>query len=139
MADSFKLEVATPEREIVNEPVMEAEIPGESGYMGILSGHAPLLSALSPGVLTYTNGGAPHVLAIDGGFVEIFENHVRVLADHAERAEEIEVERARRTLEQGAKDLKDAHDEQSSDTALRTMKQAQARLDAVEKASGSSH
>jgi F-type H+-transporting ATPase subunit epsilon len=52
--------------------------------MGVLPGHAPLLSALGAGTLTYKEGGGQHVLKIDGGFVEIFDNHVRVLADHAE-------------------------------------------------------
>ena len=53
MADTFQLEVATPERLLVDEQVTEAELPGEDGYMGILAGHAPLLSALGAGVLTY--------------------------------------------------------------------------------------
>jgi F-type H+-transporting ATPase subunit epsilon len=54
--------------------------------MGILAGHAPLLSALGQGTLTYSEGGGKHVINIDGGFVEVFDNHVRVLADKAETA-----------------------------------------------------
>ncbi len=84
MADTFQLEVATPERLVVDEQVAEAELPAENGYMGILAGHAPLMSAFVPGVLTYEGGGGPHVLAIAGGFVEVSDNHVRVLADEAE-------------------------------------------------------
>jgi F-type H+-transporting ATPase subunit epsilon len=61
-----------------------AELPGKDGYMGILPGHAPLLSALGAGTLTYAVGGSQKVLKIDGGFVEVFDNHVHVLADHAE-------------------------------------------------------
>jgi F-type H+-transporting ATPase subunit epsilon len=87
MADTtFQLEVATPERLLVDVQVSEAELPGKDGYMGILLGHAPLLSALGQGTLTYSEGGAKHVLNIDGGFVEVFDNHVRVLADRAEAA-----------------------------------------------------
>jgi F-type H+-transporting ATPase subunit epsilon len=86
MADTFQLEVATPEQLLVDEQVTEAELPGKDGYMGVLAGHAPLLSALGAGNLTYQGGGGQHVLKIDGGFVEIFDNHVRVLADHAETA-----------------------------------------------------
>ena len=84
MADTFQLEVATPERLLVDEKVTEAELPGKDGYMGVLPGHAPLLSALGAGTLTYKSGGGQKVLKIDGGFLEIFDNHVRVLADHAE-------------------------------------------------------
>ena len=84
MADTFQLEVATPERLLVDEQVTEAELPGKDGYMGVLPGHAPLLSALGEGTLTYKSGGGQKVLKIDGGFVEVFDNHVRVLADHAE-------------------------------------------------------
>lgn len=86
MADTFQLEVATPERLLVDEQVTEAELPGKDGYMGVLPGHAPLLSALGAGTLTYKSGGGQKVLKIDGGFLEIFDNHVRVLADHAEFA-----------------------------------------------------
>lgn len=88
MADgsTFKLQVATPERLFVDEQVTEAELPGKDGYMGILPGHAPLLSALGAGTLTYSSGGGKRMLKIDGGFVEVFDNQVRVLADHAEPA-----------------------------------------------------
>lgn len=136
MADTFQLEVATPERELVNEQVTEAEIPGENGYMGILAGHAPLLSALAPGVLTYRAGGNQHVFAIDGGFVEVFENHVRVLADHAIAAEEVQADQARQELEKQTDALRHAQDEPSSDAALRGVKRAQARIDAAERGSG---
>jgi len=84
--NTFQLEVATPERLFVDAQVTEAELPGKDGYMGVLPGHAPLLSALGKGTLTYSENGAKHVLNIDGGFVEVFDNHVRVLADHAEAA-----------------------------------------------------
>jgi F-type H+-transporting ATPase subunit epsilon len=84
--NTFQLEVATPERLLVDAQVTEAELPGKDGYMGVLPGHAPLLSALGKGTLTYSGSGSKHVLNIDGGFVEVFDNHVRVLADHAEPA-----------------------------------------------------
>jgi F-type H+-transporting ATPase subunit epsilon len=84
MADTFQLRVAMPEKLVVDEQVTTAELPGKSGYMGILAGHAPLLSALGEGVLTYSSGGGERKLKIDGGFVEVFDNKVSVLADHAE-------------------------------------------------------
>ncbi len=86
MADTFQLEVATPERLLVDAQVTEAELPGKDGYMGVLPGHAPLLSVLGTGTLTYTEGASKKVLMIEGGFVEVFDNHVRVLADKAEPA-----------------------------------------------------
>lgn len=86
MADTFQLQVATPEKMVVDEQVTSAEVPGQDGYMGILAGHAPLLSALGAGNLTYSSGGGQRVLKIDGGFVEVFNNRVSVLADHADPA-----------------------------------------------------
>jgi F-type H+-transporting ATPase subunit epsilon len=95
MADSLDLVVVTPERQLVHQQVGEVQIPGKDGYMGILPGHAPLLSELGSGALTYVLAGRRHSLAVHGGFLEVLEDHVRVLADAAERAEEINVERAR--------------------------------------------
>lgn len=132
MADTFQLQVATPERLFVDEQVSEAQIPGKNGYMGILAGHAPLLSALKPGVLTYNGGGGgKNVLVIDGGFVEVFDNHVRVLADHAEAAQDVQTDRARQQLEEATRRLQEAKDTNESEAALRSMEQAQARLDAA--------
>lgn len=135
MADTFQLEVATPERRLVDEQVREAELPGKEGYMGVLPGHAPLLSALGAGVLTYDGGSSGRqVLVIDGGFVEVFENHVRVLADNAEYARDIQVDAARRELEQANQALKEAHEADTSQAALRAAQRAQARIDAAERA-----
>jgi F-type H+-transporting ATPase subunit epsilon len=88
MADTFQLQVATPERLFVDEQVTWTELPGKEGYMGILAGHAPLLSILGAGILTYTSGAGDTKLKIAGGFVEVFENHVRVLAEHASPTEQ---------------------------------------------------
>jgi F-type H+-transporting ATPase subunit epsilon len=135
MADTFQLEVATPERLLLDEQVMEAELPGRDGYMGVLAGHAPLLSALGAGVLTYRSRGE-EVLAIDGGFVEVFANRVRVLADHAEFGRDIQPEGARRQLDQALEAIKTANEQPESDVALAALKKAQARVDAAERAGG---
>src|SRR5438270_7006170 len=108
MSDNFQLQVATPERLFINEQVTLVELPGKSGYMGILAGHAPLLSALGGGVLTYEGGGGSHILAISGGFVEVFENSVRVLADLAEFPQDIQADAARRDLEEANEAMKRA-------------------------------
>jgi F-type H+-transporting ATPase subunit epsilon len=135
VADTFQLEVATPERRLVDEQVREAELPGKDGYMGVLPGHAPLLSALGAGVLTYDGGkSGKQVLVVDGGFVEVFENHVRVLADNAEYARDIQVDEARRELEEANQALKEAHEADTSQAALRALQRAQARIDAAERA-----
>jgi F-type H+-transporting ATPase subunit epsilon len=87
MADTFQLEIATPERRIVNEPVFEVELPGQNGYFGVLPHHAALLSVLAPGSVTYRNANGVRVLLIDGGFSEVRENHVRVVTSHASEKE----------------------------------------------------
>lgn len=132
MADTFQLKVATPERLFVDEQVTEAELPGKEGYLGVLPGHAPLLSALGAGVLSYSGGQGKQVLVVDGGFVEVFDNNVRVLADSAEHVQDIDVDAARRELEQANDSLKNAHEPADSEAALRAMQRAQARLDAAE-------
>ena len=132
MADNFQLQVATPERLFVNEQVTQVELPGKSGYMGILAGHAPLLSALGGGVLTYEDGGGSHIIAISGGFVEVFDNSVRVLADHAEFPQDIQVDVARRELDEANEALRRADSEEASAAALDAYQRAQARIDVAE-------
>ena len=99
MAETFRLEIASPERMLVNEAVTEASIPGEQGILGILPGHAPLLSELGTGELNYTLlNGQRHFMAVQGGYVEISGNHVRVAASNAEYANEIDIARAEQAL-----------------------------------------
>ncbi|MBV8818163.1 MAG: hypothetical protein JO022_07380 [Acidobacteriaceae bacterium] len=90
MADTFQLEVATPERRLLDAAVSEAQWPCQNGYMGVLPGHAPLVSILGAGVLTYLGGAGVGrgVMKIEGGFVEVLNDHVRVLADKAEIAQD---------------------------------------------------
>lgn len=96
----MQLQLVSPERMLVDEQVDEVQIPALNGYMGVLPGHAPLLSALMPGgVLTYKARGAQQVIAVFGGFVEVQGDRVRVLADGAERKAEIDLEAARAELQ----------------------------------------
>jgi F-type H+-transporting ATPase subunit epsilon len=132
MADTFQLQVATPDRLLVDEQVTLAEVPGANGYLGILAGHAPLMSALKPGVLTFEGGSrGQHVFAISGGFVEISDNHVRVLAEEAEPAGEIQVDKARQQLEEANRRLHEAKETRETEQALRAAQHAQARIDAA--------
>ena len=88
MADTFLLEVATPERLLVNEQVSAAQIPAANGYLGILPGHAALLAELGAGELSYTVEGRRRAVKIDGGWLEVSADHARVLANTAEKAGE---------------------------------------------------
>jgi len=84
MADTLHIEIATPEKLVVDRQADYAEIPGKDGYMGILPGHAALLSELGAGTLSVTSGGQTRSFMITGGYVEVRDNHVRVLADRVE-------------------------------------------------------
>ena len=78
MPDTFQLEIVTPSRLLVKEPAEEAQIPGVSGYLGILPGHAPLISELGVGEITYKASGASHTLSVAWGFVEVLPDKVLV-------------------------------------------------------------
>jgi F-type H+-transporting ATPase subunit epsilon len=99
----LQLQIVSADRSLVNETVDEVEIPGAGGYFGVLPGHTPLLAVLGAGELWYRQGAAVHYLAIAFGFAEVQPDRVTVLADVAERPEEIDVARAeaaRRRAEQ---------------------------------------
>jgi F-type H+-transporting ATPase subunit epsilon len=91
---SLRLEFVTPERSIVHAEVDEVEIPGEDGFFGVLPGHAPLLAALKEGELWYRTGGEKRYAFVAGGFAEVVGDRVSILAQVAEHAEDIDVERA---------------------------------------------
>ena len=133
MADLMELEVATPERELVRQEVDEVQLPGKDGYLGILPGHAPLVGQLGIGTMTYGVGGHRRYLAVHGGFVEVQPDRIRVLANDAEQAEEIDLNRARAELQ--AAEEKVMHPDPAGDPQepLDAMAVAQARVDAAEK------
>jgi F-type H+-transporting ATPase subunit epsilon len=90
----LQLEVVTPDRSLVREEVDEAQLPGAEGYFGVLPGHTPLLATLSVGELWYRVGSEKQFLAIAGGFAEVLPDRVTILAQVAERAEDIDKARA---------------------------------------------
>ena len=94
MADTFQLEIVTPPKLMVKDVAEEAQIPGLSGYLGILPGHAPLITELAVGVITYKASGATHTLSVAWGFAEVLPDKVTILAEAAERPQEIDVARA---------------------------------------------
>jgi F-type H+-transporting ATPase subunit epsilon len=91
---TIELQVVTPERMLVHEQVDEVEVPGIDGYFGVLPGHTPLLAALSVGELWYRKGQEKTYLSIVHGFAEVLPDRVTILAQLAERAEDIDIERA---------------------------------------------
>ena len=105
MADQLQLEVVTPERRVLAAAVNSVTVPGLNGDMQILPGHAALISELQTGVLAYNQGGTPQQLHVSGGFIEVNNDKVTVLAEIAERPEEIDVARARLAREHTEKQL----------------------------------
>ena len=96
LPDSIQLIVVTPERQLLRESVVEVTVPGLEGQLGILPGHAPLMTELGIGELSYKTStlSQPMVLAVVRGFAEVLPDRVTVLAETAERAEEIDLARA---------------------------------------------
>jgi F-type H+-transporting ATPase subunit epsilon len=90
----LRLEFVTPAQAIAHEDVDEIQLPGEEGYFGVLPGHAPLLAALTTGVMWYRKGTEKHYAFVDGGFAEVLPTRVSLLAQTAERAEDIDLARA---------------------------------------------
>ena len=105
MADKIQLEVVTPEKRVLAEPVDMVTVPGLGGELGILPGHTPLISQLQTGTLTYVQDGKSFSLHVSGGFVEVRDDHVSVLAEVAERPDEIDVAGARASRDKLEKQL----------------------------------
>lgn len=135
MAGLLELEIATPERYLLKEKVVEVDVPGANGMLGILPEHAPLISELGCGSLMFkTETGQSRVLSICGGYVEVGSNHVRVLAGRAEYADEIDVKRAEESLQRANERLLHPTADVDVARALNAMQRAQARLAAAKSA-----
>jgi F-type H+-transporting ATPase subunit epsilon len=139
MAETFTLEVVTPARRVVREMVNDAQIPVRGGYIGVLPGHTPLLAELGNGELSYHTGNRTHSCTAMGGFVEVLGDRVRVLADRAERAEEIDVPRAQAARDRAQKRLASPNDPKVDwKRAQDALDRAQVRLQVAAKAGASS-
>jgi F-type H+-transporting ATPase subunit epsilon len=129
MADRFQLEVATPERLLIQEPVNEAQIPAASGMIGVLPDHAPFLGELGTGELSYSGPGGRKTMFVSGGWIQILDNQVRVLAERAEYSNEIDVKRAETALKRAQDRLAQPMSANIDIArALNAMKRAEARL-----------
>ena len=111
MAQRIELEIVTPERRMLAEEVDELMMPGVEGYLGVRPGHAPLLTALQVGEITYNLGGKQHSIAISGGFAEVLRHRVSILAQTAEKADEIDAARAEKARERAESRLRKADGE----------------------------
>lgn len=94
LPEHLKLDIVTPDRLVVSETVDEIQIPGQEGYLGILPGHAPLITELTIGEISYRSKDHAAYLAVAWGYAEVLPDKVTILAETAERAEEIDVQRA---------------------------------------------
>jgi F-type H+-transporting ATPase subunit epsilon len=103
--DKLLLEIVTPSRLLLSVEVDDVQVPGKNGYLGILPGHAPLISELQIGEVSYRQGKNRHHLALAMGYCEVARDHVRILAETAEKADEIDLKRAQASKERAEKRL----------------------------------
>ena len=136
-SSSLQLLLVTPERRLVDEVVDEVQLPGLEGYLGILPGHAALLTELGVGEMSYRRGNETHYATVIGGYAEVLPDRVTVLAEIAERAEEIDEDRARAARERAEKRLAKAGDPDTDwNRAAAALKRALVRLQVAAKGGG---
>ena len=134
MADEIQLVIVTPERQILKETVSEVTMPGADGYLGVLPGHAPLITELGIGELTYrTVSGRSGLLAVIHGFAEVLPDRVSVLAETAEFAEEIDLPRAQHALQRAQERIARGGDNLDWDRATLALQRALIRIQVVSK------
>jgi F-type H+-transporting ATPase subunit epsilon len=133
MADTFQLEIVTPEKMVVRDVAEEMQIPGKNGYLGVLPGHAPLITELAVGEITYRNANITHHLAVAWGFAEVLPDKVTILAETAERADEVDVNRAQAAKQRAEANLTKAATEEEFKQVSGDLKRAETRLEVAEK------
>ena len=124
----IQLQIVSPERSLVKETVDEVEIPGADGYFGVLPGHTPLLALLGAGELWYRRGAEKTFLAIAFGFAEIQPDRVTILAQVAEKAEDIDVARAEAARKRAEERLREPHVDMDAERARVALMKALIRL-----------
>ena len=134
MADTLHLQIITPDKRLVQEDADQVEMPGKSGYLGILPGHAPLITELTAGQLSYSKGGNTKYLAAAWGFAEVLPDKVTILADAAERPEDIDVNRAQEAKARAEQELREGSPEMDYDAVNLALRRAEVRLEVAAKA-----
>jgi F-type H+-transporting ATPase subunit epsilon len=138
LPEAIELQIVTPERHVLQETVQAIEMPGKEGYLGILPGHAPLITELGIGILAYRKGSESRYLTIINGYAEVLPDRVIVLAEISERAEEIDAGRSQAARDRAQAELAKAgvgsDDWQREKLAL---ERALIRMQAISKVGGS--
>lgn len=132
MDNTFQLEIVTPAKLVVKEAAEEAQIPALTGYLGVLPGHAPLITELGVGAITYQASGATHTLSVAWGFAEVLPDKVTILAEAAEHPQEIDVERAQRARDRAEERLKSNDPQVDYTRAEDALRRAETRLNVAQ-------
>src|ERR1700751_720814 len=133
MPDTFQIEIVTPEKLVVKDTAEEMQIPGKNVYLGILPGHAPLIPELAVGQIRYRNGSETHYLCVAWGFAEVLPDKVTILAETAERGEDVDCARAQQAKERAEKRLASGDPEVDGGRAQNSLAKASNRLEAAAK------
>jgi F-type H+-transporting ATPase subunit epsilon len=133
LADTFQLEIVTPERKVVDDRATDAQIPAKNGYIGVLPGHAPLITELAVGEIVYHGSKGEEHLSVAWGFAEVLPDKVTILAETAERAGEIDVGRAQKAKERAEERLHSMNPETDFDRARVALERAMVRLEVAGK------
>jgi F-type H+-transporting ATPase subunit epsilon len=133
MSDTFQLEIVAPEKKVVVTAASEVQIPGRNGYLGILPGHAPLITELAIGEITFRTGAEEQRLALAWGFAEVLPDKVTILAETAERPSEIDVERARKAKARAEERLASGDPNVDVERSLQALHKAETRLEVAGK------
>jgi F-type H+-transporting ATPase subunit epsilon len=137
LPDAIQLVIVTPKRQILKETVTEVTMPGADGYLGVLPGHAPLITELGVGELTYrTTSGQNGLLAVISGFAEVLPDRVSVLAETAEFAEDIDLARAEAALKRAQERIAKGGENVDWDRATLALARALVRIQVVSKHQG---
>src|SRR6202021_2666738 len=129
MPDTFQLEIVTPEKKVVDTAAEEVQIPGKNGYLGVLPGHAPLITELAVGEITYCENSQESRLAVAWGFAEVLPDKVTILAETAERAEDIDARRAQEAKQRAESNLATSNTEEQFHRVAGDLKRADTRLE----------
>lgn len=129
MAETIELEIVTPEKLVVKDQAEEIQIPGRNGYLGVLPGHAPLITELAVGEISYRKGNETAHISVAWGFAEVLPNKVTILAETAERASEIDVKRAEASLKTSQERLAKADNEEDVAHELASVRRAETRIE----------
>ena len=135
MADTLHLQIITPDKLLVREDADSVQIPGKGGYLGILPGHAPLITELMIGEISFSRGGTTQYFAVSWGFAEVLPDKVTILADTAERAEDINVTRAQEAKARAEELLRNPTPDLDYAATNHALRRAEVRLEVAARAS----